>query len=346
MFAILLGFITAFTLCYLAIPAIIQVAQKKNLYDPPNERSAHAEPTSSLGGLAIFAGTICGIILWAPVQAFGGLQHVLAALVIIFLIGIRDDLLPLAPAKKLFGQVLAALILVYKANVKITSLYGIFGLQELPELAGFVLSIVAIVGLINAFNLIDGINGLAGSTGLLACLTLGGWFAAIDQVEFAVVAFSLAGALVAFLKYNVTPARIFMGDTGAMLTGAVCAVLAIKFIDLNRTLPPSHTFRLEAAPAIATAVLILPLFDTLWVMTRRLWRGRSPFYPDRSHIHHMLLDAGLSHMRATALLIFLNALIITCVVVLNFWGTNCLLLFELLFALSLSAFLAWQLRQA
>ena len=339
MFAILLGFITAFTLCYLAIPPILQIAHKKNLYDPPNERSAHAEPTPPLGGVAIFAGACCGIVLWAPEHTFGGLQHVLAALVIIFLIGIRDDLLPMAPTKKLLGQILAALILVYKANVKITSLDGIFGIQEIPELAGFGFSVVAIVGLINAFNLIDGINGLAASTGLLACLTLGLWFAGAGHVEFAVVAFSLAGALVAFLKYNVTPARIFMGDTGAMLTGAVCAVLAIKFIELDRLLPPGSIFRLGAAPAIATAVLILPLFDTLWVMTRRFLQGRSMFYPDRSHIHHMLLDTGLSHMQATSILVLLNALIVLWVVALHAWGTNWLLLLELVFALTLAIWL-------
>ena len=345
MFAILLGFITAFTLTYLAIPAIIQVARKKKLYDRPNERSAHAEPTPSLGGVAIFAGAICGIILWAPFQTFGLLQYILAAMVIIFLIGIRDDLIPLTPTKKLLGQILAALILVYKSHVKITSLYGVFGIYELPELASFTLSILTIVGIINAFNLIDGINGLAGSVGLLACLTLGTWFSVVGHVEIAVVAFSLAGALTAFLKYNFTPARIFMGDTGAMLTGAVCAVLAIKFIELNREVPLTDAFRFGSAPAIATAILILPLFDTLFVIASRLWSGRSPFYPDRSHIHHMLLDVGLTHMRATAVLLVLNSFFVVWVVALHFWGTSWLLLLELTFALALFSWLHWLVRR-
>ena len=345
MFTILLGFITAFTMTYLAIPAIIRVAREKHLYDSPNERSAHAEPTPSLGGIAIFAGLICGVILWAPMHTFGLLQYVLAALVIIFLIGIKDDLVPMRPIQKLLGQVLAALILVYKSNVKITSLYGIFGFYELPELLSFSLSIITIVGIINAFNLIDGINGLAGSIGLLACLTLGGWFFVVDHVGFAVVAFALAGALTAFLKFNYTPARIFMGDTGAMLTGAVCAILAIKFIELNLDVPPSDAFRFGSAPAIATAVLILPLFDTLRVITRRLMQGKSPFYPDRSHIHHMLLDIGLSHMEATAVLVVVNSLVIAWVVALHFWGTTWLLLLELSLALVLSYWLRRLVKQ-
>lgn len=345
MFATLLGFITAFTLTYLAIPAIIRVARDKKLYDRPNERSAHDEPTPALGGIAIFAGAVCGIILWAPVQTFGMLQYVLAAMVIIFLIGIKDDLVPLSPMQKLLGQMLAALILVYKSHVKITSLYGVLGLYELPELAAFALSIVAIIGIINAFNLIDGINGLAGSVGLLACLTLGSWFFAVDQLELAVVAFSLAGALTAFLKYNYTPARIFMGDTGAMLIGLVCAVLAIKFVELNRAVPMPLALRFGSAPAIAIAVLILPVFDTLRVITNRLLNGKSPFYPDRTHIHHMLLDAGLTHMQATAVLVVINALIIAWVVALNFWGTTVLLLLELGFALAFSYWLRWLVRR-
>lgn len=345
MFTILLGFITAFTLTYFAIPAIIQVAQTKMLYDPPNERSAHDKPTPSLGGIAIFAGAICGIILWAPAQTFGMLQYVLAALVVIFMIGIKDDLIPLLPTQKLLGQILAALILVYKSHVKITSLYGIFGIYALPELAAFVLSVLSIVGIINAFNLIDGINGLAGSIGLLACLTLGGWFFATDFVELAVVAFSLAGALAAFLRYNFTPARIFMGDTGAMLTGTVCAVLAIRFIELNQEVADIHAFHLGSAPAIAIAILILPIFDTLRVITHRLLKGRSPFHPDRNHIHHMLLDAGLTHMQATAVLVLVNVLIIGGVAALHQWRTGWLLLLELGLALTLSYWLRWLVRR-
>lgn len=345
MFAILLGFITAFTLTYLAIPSVIGVARVRKLYDSPNARSAHDEPTPSLGGVAIFAGAICGIILWAPVRTFGMLQYVLAAMVIIFLIGVKDDLVPLSPAKKLFGQILAALILAYKSHVKISGFYGVFGVYELPELLSFILSVLVIVGIVNAFNLIDGINGLAGSIGLLACATLGLWFFITGFMEFAVLAFSLAGALIAFLKYNFTPARIFMGDTGAMLTGTVCAVLAIKFMELNAEIPAGGFLKFDSAPAIAVAVLILPVFDTLRVLTHRLRRGQSPFHPDRSHIHHQLLDAGLTHMQATAVLVGLNVLILVWVAALHTWGTSWLLLLELVIVVVFSFWLRWLVRR-
>ncbi len=345
MFAILLGYITAFTLTYFAIPAIISIANEKKLYDRPNERSAHEAPTPSLGGIGIFAGVICGIILWAPVETFGMLQYVLAALVLIFLIGVRDDLSPLAPINKLFGQILAVLILVYKSHVKITSFYGVLGIYDLPELTAFVFSVIIIVGIINAFNLIDGIDGLAGSIGLLTCLSLGSWFFLTDHIEFAVVAFSLAGALTAFLKFNFSPARIFMGDTGALLIGTVCAVLAFKFIELNRGLPTESPLQLDSAPAIAIAVLILPVFDTLRVFTHRLLKKQSPFEPDRSHIHHQLLDAGFTHMQATAILTGLNVLIIAWMVALHQWNINVLLLLELAIALLFSFWLGWYVRR-
>lgn len=135
--AIILGFITAFTLTYVVIPSIIRVAKQKNLFDSPNERSAHKQPTPSLGGIGIFAGAICGIILWTPFEAFGVLQYILAAFVIMFLIGVKDDLMPLSPTTKFAGQILCAIILVYKSHIKVTSLYGIMGIYELPELFSF-----------------------------------------------------------------------------------------------------------------------------------------------------------------------------------------------------------------
>lgn len=310
MYPILLGFITAFLLTYAIIPIIIKVAKERRLYDHPNIRSSHEEPTPSLGGIGIFAGSVCGIVLWTPVGSFGVLQYILAAFVLIFLIGILDDLLPISAGKKLGGQLLVAIILSYKAGVTITSFYGFLGIYELSETTSFFLSIVAIVGIINAFNLIDGINGLAGSVGLLNCLVFGSCFFLMGMPALAVVAFSLAGAILAFLKYNFTPAKIFMGDTGSLLVGTVCAILSITFIETNYKLSPDNPYVFGAAPAIAVAVLILPLYDTLSVFMRRIIRGRSPFSPDKTHIHHQLLGLGLSHSGTTIVLITVNLIFI------------------------------------
>ncbi|MBK7870906.1 MAG: undecaprenyl/decaprenyl-phosphate alpha-N-acetylglucosaminyl 1-phosphate transferase [Saprospiraceae bacterium] len=331
MYAIILGFLTAFTLTYFAIPSIIGIAKEKHLFDEPNARSSHKVKTPSLGGIAIFAGTIFSIVLWTPFEQFGSLQYILCAFLIIFLIGAKDDISPMSPFNKMIGQVLAASILVFKSGIQFSSMYGIFGVHDQPGNAFFILlSIFTILVIINSFNLIDGINGLAGSVGALIAGTLGIWFFMVDKIEFAIVAFATVGAVIAFLKYNYTPAKIFMGDTGSLLIGLVCAMLIIKFIDLNYYMNDGNRFKFYAAPAVAFGVMILPLFDTLRVFITRIFRGYSPFTPDRRHIHHLLIDYGLTHMQATTLLVLVNIFFIVLVFALHQQMELHLLLFTVL----------------
>lgn len=339
MFYLILGFITAFSLTYLIVPVIIQVAKARKLYDKPNERSSHFEPTPSLGGIGIFAGAICGIVLWAPMQSFGILQYMLAAFVMIFLIGTIDDITPVSANKKLLGQLLVAVILVYKSKIGLHNFYGLFGVHELSELNAFIISTVAITGIINAFNLIDGIDGLAGSIGLLSTLAFGFWFARIDALPLAMVAFALAGGITAFLKYNFTPAQIFMGDTGSLLIGTVAAILAFKFIELNYQESTPDTYTFASAPAIAFSVLIMPIYDTMRVFAMRIFKGRSPFHPDKTHIHHLMLDAGLNHRQATVLLIGLNCLFIGGTLAFDTLGSAILLSIQMLMMTLLIAIL-------
>ena len=334
---VILSFLTAFTLTYFAIPSIISISNAKKLFDEPGERSSHTVSTPSLGGIAIFAGAIFAIVLWTPQELFGDLQYILCAFIILFLIGAKDDIDPVSPYKKLIGQVLAASILVFKSNIKLSSFYGLFMLQdELGTWFYIFLSILVILVIINAFNLIDGIDGLAGSIGGLIMVTLGCWFLMAERVEFAIVAFSAAGAVVAFLKYNYTPAKIFMGDTGSLLIGIVCSILIIKFIDINHALPSGHIYKFESIPAVALGILILPLFDTLRVFITRIMRGKSPFHPDRRHIHHLLIDFGFTHMQATSILVFVNAIFILFVFSLDDIEVHQLLLLVLFMAILLT----------
>ncbi len=338
MYDVILSFLTAFTLTFLAIPSIISVAIKKGLCDEPGDRTAHSTSIPTLGGIGIFAGMIFSIILWTPFNYFGDLQYILCAFIIIFLIGAKDDIDPMNPGRKFLGQIFAAAILVFKANVKLTSLYGIFGIYAIPEFASIILSIFTIIVIINAFNLIDGINGLSGSIGTLISVCLGTWFFLVDRLEIAIVAFSLAGALIAFLKFNFSPAKIFMGDTGSLLLGLVCSILAIQFIELHQDLVDSP-YAFKSAPSVAIGILILPLFDTLRVFTMRILKGRSPFQPDRNHIHHLLLDSGLSHMQATGVLILVNVLFIFMTVKLQGIGNLYLLIVIFTIALILTSIL-------
>lgn len=334
MFDITLAFISAFIVTFFAIPSIILVSMKKRLFDEPGERRAHTVSTPSLGGIAIYAGVVFAVIMWTPFSFFADLQYILAAYIIIFLIGAKDDIVPMDAWKKLIGQLLAAIILVVKSNVKLESFYGIFGVYDLPDIIAIPLSVLIILIIINAFNLIDGINGLSGSIALLICSLFGTWFFLTDFLDLAIVAFSTVGAIIAFLKYNFTPAKIFMGDTGSLFLGTTCSFLAIKFIQLNATIPDS-IYYFQSAPVITIAILIHPLFDTLRVFIKRALKGKSPFSPDKNHLHHMLLAVGMTHMNATGTLVLSNIFFI--LVAWNFRYLNPLLLIVLIFTLAATA---------
>ncbi len=318
MLILFLSFLTAFTLTYFAIPSIIDVARDKRLYDEPNERSSHTVKTPSLGGISIFAGTLFAIVLWTPVgERFSELQFILCAFIIIFLIGTRDDLNPVSASNKLIAQILAASILVFKSEIQLKSFYGLFYQStEFPFWLFTIISIFTILVITNAVNLIDGIDGLAGSIGALVSSTLGVWYAVngTEFMPFAVVAFSITGSIIAFLKYNFSPAKIFMGDTGSLLIGITLSILIIKFIDINHNLDDATAvFKFQSTPVVAIGILIIPLFDTFRVFTTRIIRGHSPFKPDRRHIHHLLVDFGMTHVHATLTLVFVNFLFIALV---------------------------------
>ncbi len=326
MSVLILAFTTSFVITFLAIPSIISVAKTRKLFDLPNDRSAHSTPTPSLGGIGIFGGVICGIILWTPPAYFAQLQYTLAAIILLFLVGTRDDLVPIPPFKKLIVQMLAALILIYKAQMMVTDWWGIFGVYELPIWGAAIFTLVAIVGIVNAYNLVDGINGLAGSIALIASLFFGGWFYLTGHIEWATVGIAMVGALTAFLKYNYTPARIFMGDTGSLLIGLTCSVMAIQFITLAKTVPTDHVCYFSSAPIIALSVMILPIYDTFRVFLRRMVHGKSPFHADKTHIHHLLLAKGYSHTEATAILSLVSIALIGLAVALDTIGINRLML--------------------
>ncbi|MFZ1496674.1 MAG: MraY family glycosyltransferase, partial [Saprospiraceae bacterium] len=321
---------------FFAIPSIIHIAKVKHLVDVPGERRSHHVPTPSLGGIGIFAGVIFSILMWTPFTVFGELQYILCAFILIFLIGAKDDIIPMSPTKKLVGELLAATIIALKADIRITSFYGVFGVNELSFTVSIILSIFIIIVIINSFNLIDGINGLSGSIGTLISVVLGAWFYLTENLALSIIAFSLAGALIAFLKYNFTPAKIFMGDTGALLVGLISAILIIKFIEVHRVNNASP-YLVKAVPAVAIGILILPLFDTLRVFITRILNGRSPLYPDRTHIHHLMLDLGFSHMQATAILVFVNLIFIIIAFLFQNIGTLNLLVLILTLATILSS---------
>ncbi len=302
------SFLTAMGIAVYAIPAIIKVARIKRLYDKPGGRKGERKYIPNLGGIAILSAFLIAFLGWADVPEPGPeiarFQYLVVGAFVLLFIGIKDDLVPLPALKKFSGQLLAAAILVIPGKFRLTDLYGILGIHHLPILTSILISIFAVVLLINAFNLIDGIDGLAGGLGFLLSLTFSLIFWTNGRFNMFVGTMALAGALGGFLIYNKPPARIFMGDTGSMCIGYLMAAFTFLFVQTGGTNRAESLFHHH--PVVAIAFLIIPLFDTLRVFTIRVLRKKSPFAADRGHIHHKLLDLGLSHGQATITLCLVN----------------------------------------
>jgi UDP-N-acetylmuramyl pentapeptide phosphotransferase/UDP-N-acetylglucosamine-1-phosphate transferase len=306
----ILAFITSFLVVIFFTPSLIKVAELKNLTDTPDAlRKLHKRSVPTIGGIIIYAGTLFSYALWLPTDDASDFKYIVTTTLLMFFVGVKDDIIGTAPMKKLAAHVLCTLVIVLMANIRIKSLHGIFGVYEIPYWASIFLSLFTMIVIINAFNLIDGVDGLAAGIGFIAAMAFGTWFLLVKDLVMACMAFALAGALLAFLYYNFSPAKIFMGDSGSLTIGLIMSILAIKLIEFDRV---SMIYPLAqlTKPVVAIAFLIYPLVDTMRIFIYRAFNGLSPFNADRNHIHHRLQKLGLSHRQTSSLLYSATILIV------------------------------------
>ena len=296
----------SFGMVILAIPPIIYISREKNLYDIPDERKVHLTVIPNLGGVAIFIGIVLTTILVPNILPFENVKYILAAMVIMFFIGLKDDLIIIAPRTKFLAQIFAALVLIVLGNFRITNIHGVFGIYEINYISSLLLTLVTIVGTINAYNLIDGIDGLASGLGLLGSAIFGTWFFMSGNYNFAILAFALTGSMAGFMRYNLfsQKKKIFMGDTGSLIVGLLMSILLITFLELN--INSSANSNILSPILLAHAVIFIPLTDTIRLIFLRLYRKQSPFKPDRNHLHHALLHFFPRHIDVTLLILFVN----------------------------------------
>jgi UDP-N-acetylmuramyl pentapeptide phosphotransferase/UDP-N-acetylglucosamine-1-phosphate transferase len=314
MLTLILSFLMSFALVFAITPSVIRIARKKGLVADPVGRSSHKVSTPCIGGIPIFIGILFTSMLLTPHDNWAELQFILSAMVIVFMVGTKDDIEGLSPRHKMIGLVVAISILISRGDVQLHSMYGLFGSETVfPDWLSLLISGFTLLVVTNAFNLIDGINGLSGVVGTICSVTFGTYFFMVDETYLGVLSMTTAGSLIAFLRFNVSPARTFMGDTGALVVGLLLGVMVIKFIDISSSGLIEPKFRFVNPIAVAVSILIIPLFDTIRVFTTRILRGHSPFQPDRRHIHHLLIDSGLDHMQATTVLGLANMLFISTV---------------------------------
>jgi len=339
---LLLIFITALTLSILSIPPIIRIAKLKHLFDEPSEdRKIHIFKTPNLGGVGIFISILLTICLLIPFNSIPHINFIIASTIILFALGLKDDLVGLSPLIKFTAQILAAGIICYFADIRLTSMYGFFGIGDISVPLSILISILVILLVVNAFNLIDGIDCLSGIVGFIVTSAFTFAFYALHQQGLMYLSICIAGSLAGFLYFNRSPAKIFMGDTGSLMLGFLIAILSIKFVEFNKYNVVSNAqpvFR--SAPAMVCGLLIVPIFDTLRVFTLRIIKGVSPFNADRNHIHHRLIDFKLNHMQASGVLALVNLFFIAIVYYLQDIGTLELFMFISILALTLNV-ISW-----
>ena len=307
---LLLVFLLSSLITFVSIPPIVRIAKVKGLVDIPNSRSSHKEPVPSFGGISLFASAVISWIIFAPSESSSIMIYMIGGLLIIFFLGLKDDIFSLDPMKKLLGQVVAASIYILFSREILPGFFGFLEISHLPPMAGYVATLLVFLVLINGFNLIDGVDGLASGIGILCLLLFLVVFLVTGDQFMAIISFGLVGGLMVFFIYNVfgRTNKIFLGDTGAMILGFMVSVFVIRIV--RRMSGTEFPEFLGCNPAVVLAVIIIPVFDTARVFLLRLIDGKSPIEPDKNHIHHRLLDLNLSHIVTTTVLVTLNIFVV------------------------------------
>nr|WP_238934675.1 MraY family glycosyltransferase [Aurantibacter crassamenti] len=311
-------------LTYLTIPKIINVVEYRRLTDDPNGRSSHAKRTPTLGGVSFFYTLIFALFFIRDRDVFDEAIYIIPGLTILFIVGLKDDLVVISPGAKLIAQVFAVAFILVNPGFVIGSLNGFLNINEIPYYLYLVIAGFMMLTIINSYNLIDGIDGLASVVGMVIMVIYTTIFYLSEEYFFALLAITMNASLMAFLGFNLSSdKKIFMGDTGSLMVGFVISILTLKFLALK---PQDYTeipFLLENAPLIAISILIVPLFDTARVFAIRIANKRAPFSPDRNHTHHVLIDYwGLSHKQASFIIGCFNLMFVMLFIVLGSTAKN------------------------
>ncbi|HET8804238.1 MAG TPA: MraY family glycosyltransferase [Aequorivita sp.] len=337
--SIVLGVLAgAFLLTFYLIPKILWVIKEKNLLKPVIDRSAHSVETPSFGGVAFFMTLVLVISMFQSFQMEPVGNHFIAGLTILFMVGIKDDLVVSTARAKLLGQLIAIFFIIFSPELAVTNLHGFLGFYHIPIGVGYLISTAFMILIINGYNLIDGINGLAGIIGIIICASFGLYFYLLGSLFYIFLCVTVIGILLAFLRYNLSRGKnkIFMGDSGSLIIGFIIGFLALKvltmptqpFLHINGFIPANRV-------PFVLAILFVPLFDTFRVIYLRIANGRSPMQAGQDHSHHLLLQCGMSHVQASILLGAINI----GVIALFIWLLQVLNNSVILFACTIGIFL-------
>lgn len=304
---------TAFCISLLLVgwihPRIVRIAKDKAIVDNPDARKLQKEPVPVLGGVAVFFGTVIGLGLASYATDCSVLLTAIVAMTIMLYTGTMDDILNLSPSLRFVIEIVTVCGLIFIDGFRIDDFHGLWGLHEIAVGYAVPLTLFAAVGIINAINLIDGVNGLSSGYCIMACTLFGSYFYQADNLPFALLAAVCAGALIPFFLHNVFGhrSRMFIGDGGTLVMGAVLAIFVCSV--LRHGAPAIEAQSVGLIP-MTLAVLCIPVFDTLRVMSTRILHRQSPFHPDKTHLHHVFIQIGCSHLATTLIILTMNTLVV------------------------------------
>ena len=304
-------FLSSFITTLLLIPRIRNTTLKLGFIDNPDSRSSHTNSIPTLGGIAFYISLILTLFILQKKINSSIIITLLVSLSIIFFTGLKDDLKNISPKIKMMGQLIAVSLLMIHSEFYIFSLHGFLGIHELPTFIGIPISIFLLIAVINAYNLIDGIDGLASIVGIVVAFSFAMLFYNLELYSYVSICIALISMLLAFLRYNFSERKkIFMGDTGSLVIGFFLGLLGLRLLSLDFDTLPFIAIPRNSIPLLVLAILIVPTFDVSRVIFIRVIKKMSITSPDRNHIHHLLIDTGLSHKKASLLVGGVNFFIV------------------------------------
>ncbi len=333
---VILPFLMAMFFTALVHPLIVKMATSRNMFDNPDKRKLQSRPIPVMGGLAVFFGIVVGAGATSVFFNSYALFTCVITLTVMMYVGMLDDMVGLSPVARLIVELFLVAFVVYMDKTNINDLHGVFGIGKLPVWVSLPLCSVSCLGIINSINLIDGVDGLSSGLCIFACMCFGVVFCSSYDGTMGVMASLAAGALVPFFFHNVFGAKskMFVGDSGTLMLGMLMSIFCMRMID-NTSLTAYNHPRMGVV-AFALSVLSVPVFDALRVMFGRILKGVSPFHPDRSHLHHLFIELGFSHIGTTVAVISLNALNVFCWLLCYLFGGSVTAQFVVVFVVGLA----------
>ena len=311
-FHILIPALIAFTCTSWIHPYVLKMAKEKNIVDNPDARKLQRVPIPILGGLTVVFGILSGLMAVNLSGDFFDLFPVFASIIIILIVGLMDDMISLSPKVRFIVEIILVLYLISTTGWQLNDFHGLWGLEVIPNYISVPLTVFACVGIINAINLIDGVDGYSSGYSIVSCSLFGVMFYELGNIRMVALAAIVAASLLPFFLHNVFGKRskMFIGDAGTLPLGIIFSTFVITILSANLHIEITQV-NLGLIP-FTLAVLCVPVFDTLRVMSTRIVRGKSPFSPDKTHLHHLFIELGYSHIGTTLSIIAMNLFVVLC----------------------------------